>query len=300
MIPVGIFTGYFPYDLNTVIGKLKGHGFSTVQLDLSFKDMDFSAGNITREKCHRVRNAFRDANLPICAISGYTNIIHPDKQERARRVGYLKEIIRHARDCGTPYVISETGTYNVESDWVHDPRNKTEEGYEEALKVIAELAQEAYDHGAVFLVENYVNNVIGSVDEVLRLFADLRHPGLGLLMDPTNYFDETTIRDVDGTINRMFNALGDRIKIAHAKDCKIAEDQSEKHVAIDGPEANTFRGAGAVELPAAGLGILNYELYIERLCELNPNIPLIIEHLDEDDVQRAKKYVDDTLLKVGA
>ena len=34
MIPVGIFTGYFPYSLDETIAKLKGHGFSTVQLDL--------------------------------------------------------------------------------------------------------------------------------------------------------------------------------------------------------------------------------------------------------------------------
>ncbi|WP_319412081.1 sugar phosphate isomerase/epimerase [uncultured Cohaesibacter sp.] len=299
MIPVGIFSGYFPYDLNTVIEKIKGHGFSTVQLDLAFKDMDFSAGTITKEKCHKVRDAFRDANLPICAISGYTNIIHPDKAERARRVGYLKEIIRHARDLGTPYVISETGTYNIESDWVHDDRNKTEEGYEEALAVIAELAQEAYDHGAVFLVENYVNNVIGSVDEILRLFADLPHPGLGLLMDPTNYYDDYTIRHMDETLNKMFNALGDRIKIAHAKDCKLAENLGEKHATIDASEAHTFRGAGAVELPASGLGILNYELYVKRLGKLHPNIPIIIEHLDESDIPRAKQFVDDVLKRMG-
>lgn len=300
MIPVGIFTGYYPYDLKTVIGKLKDQGFSTVQLDLAFKDMDFSAGSITAKKCHVVRDAFRDANLPICAISGYTNIIHPDKAERARRVGYLKEIIRHARDLGTPYVISETGTYNTESDWVHDPKNKTEEGYAEALSVITDLAQEAYDHGAVFLVENYVNNVIGSVDEVLRLMADLPHPGLGLLMDPTNYFDDYTIRHVDATINRMFDALGERIRIAHAKDCKPAENLGEKHAAIDASEAHTFRGAGAVELPAPGLGVLNYELYLKRLSRLHPNVPIIIEHLDETDIPRAKKFLDGVLRKVGA
>lgn len=300
MIPVGIFSGYFPYDLNTVIDRVKSLGFSTVQLDLSFKDIDFSPGKVTRQNCHVVRDAFRRANLPICAISGYTNITHPDREERGRRVGALKEIIRNARDLGTPYVISETGTFNTESDWVHHERNKTEEGYQEALDVIAELAQEAYDHGAVFLVENYVNNVIGSAPELLRLFADLPHPGLGLLMDPTNYFDGTNIDDVDATLNTMFDALGDRIKIAHAKDCKRAVDTSEKHVEIEGPEANTFRGAGAVELPAAGLGVLNYDLYVKRLARLHPNIPLIIEHLDEDDVPRAKKFVDDILLKAGA
>ncbi len=300
MIPVGIFTGYFPYALNETIAKLKGHGFSTVQLDLAFKDLDFTPGTITRAKCHTVRDAFRDANLPISCISGYTNIIHPDLAERGRRVGALKEIIRHARDLGTPYVISETGTYNTESDWVHDAKNKTEEGYETGVKVIEELAQEAYDHGAVFLVENYVNNVIGSVREVLRLFSDVPHPGLGLLMDPTNYFDDAHIDHVDETLNEIFDALGPRIRIAHAKDCKRAESAVEKHAHIDASEAHTFRGAGAVELPAPGLGSLNYELYLKRLAALHPNMPLIIEHLDEADVPRAKRFVDGVLRKIGA
>jgi len=65
---------------------------------LHFKDVDLSAGQITKEKAKKVRNAFRDKNLPICCISGYTNIIHPDKTERGKRVGYLKEILRNARE----------------------------------------------------------------------------------------------------------------------------------------------------------------------------------------------------------
>ncbi|CAI9409217.1 endonuclease 4 [Pleomorphomonas sp. T1.2MG-36] len=300
MIPVGIFTGYFPYALAETISKLKGHGFSTVQLDLAFKDIDFTPGTVTKDKCHKVRDAFRDANLPISCISGYTNIIHPDLDERRRRLDALKEIIRHARDLGTPYVISETGTYNTESDWVHDPKNKTEEGYETCVKVIEELAQEAYDHGAVFLVENYVNNVIGSVRELQRLFADVPHPGLGLLMDPTNYFDDAHIGHIDETLNEIFDALGPKIRIAHAKDCKRAENAAEKHAHIDASEAHTFRGAGAVELPAPGLGSLNYELYLKRLAVLHPNMPLIIEHLDEADVPRAKRFVDGVLRKIGA
>ena len=54
-----------------------------------------------------------------------------------------------------------------------------------------------------------------------------------------------------------------------------------------------------LELPAAGLGILNYELYLTRLSKSYPNIPIIIEHLDESDIPRAKKFVDDTLKIVG-
>jgi sugar phosphate isomerase/epimerase len=299
MLHVGIFNGYYPYTLSEVIDKIKVQGFSTVQLDLAFKDMDLGPKQLTKTKCNKIRDAFREANLPICAVSGYTNIIQPDPDERKRRVDYLKEIIRHARDLGSAYVVSETGTYNTESDWVHDPKNKTEEGFEEACSVVLELVQEAYDHGAVFLVENYVNNVVGSIEEVQRLFSDINHTALGLMMDPTNYFDDSNIDHIDYTLNRIFDALSDRIKVAHAKDCKRTEQVEEKHAELDAAESHTFRGAGAVELPAPGLGSLNYDLYLERLSRDHSNIPIIIEHLEEPDIPRAKRFLDDKLKKIG-
>lgn len=303
MMQTGIFSGYFPYGLEETARKIRALDFNTVQLDMHFKDMELSAGQITKEKCIRIREAFRDNNLPISCISGYTNIIHPDKAERERRVGYLKEIISHAQYLGTPYVISETGTYNTESDWVHHPKNKTEEGFEECRKVIADLSQHAYDHGAVFLLETYVNNVVGSVEETVKMFAQVDHPGLGLLMDPTNYFETHNIDRMDDILNQVFDTLSDKIKIAHAKDVKRSgDDKTEKHADIgdeDALESHTFRGVGEIELPAPGLGSLNYDLYLRRLAKKHPNIPMIIEHLDEGDVPRAKKFLDGKLRALG-
>ncbi len=303
MIQVGIFSGYFPYALEESARRIKAQGFNTVQLDLAFKDIDFSTPEaITREKCHRVRDTFRRHDLPISCMSAYTNIVHPDAGERQRRNDYLKATLRHARDCGTPYVISETGTVNPDSDWSSHPDNKSERAYADCVKVVRELAQEAHDHGAVFLVETYVNNIIGSVEETLRLFADVNHPGLGLLMDPTNYFETHNIDRMDQVLNQMFDALGDKVRIAHAKDVKRAagDDKSEKFADIDASEAHQFRGVGEIELPAPGLGALNYDLYLKRLSQHHPNIPIIIEHLDESDVPRAKRFLDDKLLEAGA
>ena len=72
MISVGIFNGYFPYALDETIKRIKAIGFTSVQLDLCFKDMDIApdAANLTSEKCRVIRDAFRDANLQIVAISG--------------------------------------------------------------------------------------------------------------------------------------------------------------------------------------------------------------------------------------
>lgn len=299
MIAVGIFNGYFPYSLDESIKRIKAQGFSCVQLDLCFKDMDLEWQRLDAQKCHKIRDAFRQANLPIVCISGYTNLVHPEPARRMANTEYLKTLLRFARDLGTPYVISETGTYNADSDWVFDPKNATEGAYQEVKAIIADLAQHAHAHNAVFLIENYVQNIIGSVDQLLRLFAEVKSPGLGLLLDPTNYFTDRNIGDVDGELNRILNALGDRVKIAHAKDIKLATDTGEKHAKIDASEAHSFRGAGSVELPAPGLGVLNYDLYLRRLADSHPNIPIIIEHLDESDVPRAKRFLDEKLLKLG-
>jgi len=300
MIQVGIFTGYFPYGLEETASRIRKHGFNTVQLDVAFKDMDLDTTAITSAKCKKIRETFRAHDLPICCVSGYTNLVHPDPAERKKRLDHLKTIIRHARELGSPYVISETGTFNTESDWVSHPRNKTEAGYEICRDIIAELVEEAYDHGATFLLETYVNNVIGSVEETLRLFADIDSPSLGLLMDPTNYFEAHNIGRMDAVLNQIFDSLNDKIRIAHAKDVKSAgADKSEKHAAIDADESHTFRGVGEIELPAPGLGSLNYDLYLKRLAVKHPNIPIIVEHLDEPDVARAKSFVTGKLRALG-
>jgi sugar phosphate isomerase/epimerase len=302
MMQTGIFTAYFPYALEETAKRIRSHGFNTVQLDLHFKDVDVGAGQITKDKAKKVRDTFRAHDLPISCISGYTNIIHPDLDHRKANVDRLKEIIRNARDFGTPYVISETGTYNTESEWMSDPKNRTEEGFETCRKVIAELAQEAYDHGATFLLETYVNNVVGSVEETVKMFDQVDHPGLGLLMDPTNYFEDHNIDEMDKVLNQVFDTLADKIKIAHAKDVARAKDDTEKHADIGDSDAlasHTFRGVGAIALDAPGMGVLNYDLYLKRLSEKHPNIAVIIEHLDEADVPRSKAFLDGKLLAHG-
>ena len=299
MINVGIFTGYYPYKMDEVIRRIKASDFGCVQLDVSFKDFDAAYEPLTEKKAHEIRDAFRDANLPVIAVSGYTNFIHPDPDIRKRNINYLKMMLRYARDLGCPYVGSETGTDNLESDWVWHDMNASPKVYDETIEIIRDLAEFAGQWGSTFIVENYVNNVIGSVEQVERMFKDVNSKHLGLICDPTNYFDENTIKDVDGTINKIFDRLSPYMKIAHAKDIKLATDTGEKHADIDADASHSFRGSGGVELPAAGLGILNYELYVKRLAEEHPNIPLIIEHLDEGDIERAKRFTDSVLKRVG-
>ncbi|NHF59559.1 sugar phosphate isomerase/epimerase [Flavobacteriaceae bacterium TP-CH-4] len=300
MLQVGIFTGYFPYGLEETAKRIRDLGFNTVQLDLTFKDMDLSTENITKEKCIKIRDTFRRYNLPISCISSYTNLTDPIPGRRKANLDRLKKIIEHAHDLGSPYVPSETGTFHPDSDWIHHPKNKTEQGYEECRDIIKELVDFSRDHGVTFVVETYVNNVIGSIEESLRLFADIDDPHLKLAMDPTNYFEEHNIGDIDGTLNRIFDALSDKIVFAHAKDVKLVqEDKGVQLTEVTATEGHSLRGVGKIELPAPGLGDLNYNLYLRRLAKAHPNLPIIIEHLEEEDIPRAKKFLDQKLMEEG-
>jgi sugar phosphate isomerase/epimerase len=107
---------------------------------------------------------------------------------------------------------------------------------------------------------------------------------------------------MDKVLNQVFDTLADKVKIAHAKDVARAKDTSEKHADIGDDDAlasHTFRGVGAIALDAPGMGVLNYDLYLQRLSEKHPNIPVIVEHLDEADIPRSKKFLTDKFLANG-
>ncbi len=119
-------------------------------------------------------------------------------------------------------------------------------------------------------------------------------------MDPVNYIDEVNFFEMDRTLNYMFNALSDQIVFAHAKDVRVLEEDMGVQMAdVTASEGHSLRGVGKIEQPAAGLGDLNYDLYLQRLAKARPNLPLIIEHLELEDVPRAKKWLDGKLLENG-
>jgi len=299
MISTGIFTGYYPMTIDGTIAQIKSQDFSCVQLDVSFKDCDSAKENLTKSKANEIRDKFRDANLPIIAISSYTNLIHTDKDKRKQNIDYIKMMMERALDLGCPYVASETGTYHKDNDWLWDDRNATEEAYQEFAEVLYDIVKFGKEVGATFIIENYVNNVVFDIDRIHRLFSDINMPNMKLICDPTNYFTPSNYNDIDGVLYKIFNSLADKMVIAHAKDIKLTTDTSVKMADIDADESHSFRGAGGVDLPAAGLGELNYDLFLKLLGRYHPNIPLIIEHLDEGDIPRAKEFVDGVLKRQG-
>jgi len=300
MIQVGIFTGVFPHPLEETARRIRNLGFNTVQID---ELRNLPVEKITPQLCKQIRNTYRGYNLPISVISAYVNLVAPDIEKRKRELARLHRILEVAWELGTPYVATETGTFNPESDWVDHEKNHTQEGFKELLKVLREAVKIAELNGSVLCLETYVQNVIGSVEECQKVFSKIDSPNIKLLLDPTNYFEIHNLNKMKETLDSIFDTLSDKIVIAHAKDVKLVKPSGirmEKEKMGIESKGLSFRGVGNIELPAPGLGQLNYPYYLKRLLRCSPNISLIIEHLTEEDVPRAKKFVDDMLMKAGA
>ena len=90
-------------------------------------------------------------------------------------------------------------------------------------------------------------------------------------MDPCNYYRKEDLPRMGPVLEDIFRRLGARIVLAHAKDVKASAD--------------------GTDLPASGLGVLDYPLYLRLLAKLDREMFLALEHLGLEDVPRARDFV---------
>ncbi len=213
--------------------------------------------------------ARRGVSIP-CAY-GYTNLVHPDPERRRQLLERLKAVIRCAPHLGATSVATETGTRNPQSEWSRHPDNRSPETWQLLRAVTAELLEEAERAGVDLAYEGYVENVVDTPARMRQLISELGSPRLKIVMDPNNYFEPPLIPRMREVLAEIFDLLGDRIALAHAKD-----------VRVEGDRCTT---------PRAGTGVLDYPLFIELLRRFGYQGPLILEHLREEEVPASRDYV---------
>jgi sugar phosphate isomerase/epimerase len=284
----GIFTFYVPGTVDETAKRIRAYGFDTVQLNLEFKDWRFDDDS-SPAACQAVRETFRGNGLSIAAIAGYLNPIARDPARRRANLDRMKAMLERALDLGSPYVATETGSLHPHDDWAPHPDNETPAAFDQTCAAAHELARHAVECGAVLLLEPSVGNVVDTPAKAQTLMREIGSPALGLVADPANYVDDGNLARADEVQRDMFARTAPYLKLAHAKDVRrIDGAPRERHHHMGDPTLY-----GDMEYPSAGLGDLNYGLYLSLLKQHCPDIPLIVEHLEEADVARAKAFIDE-------
>lgn len=271
-IRLGVDAGvYAALPVEEAVRRIKADGFSCVLCSYRFADVRFDPMKPDWKAAEKIASCFDRHGVKISAVFGYVNVVDPNPARRKAGETRLHTLLKNWKRLGCNNVSTETGTYNEKSQWLDSPENYTEKGYLECRDAFQALAKVAKDAGAVLSIEAYWRNCIDSIERAERLLRDVDSPGLGLVMDPCNYFRKEDLPKMRPMLEDMIRRLGRYIVVAHAKDVKAA--------------------AEGTALPASGRGVLDYPHYLRLLAQLGRPVDLIVEHLTLDDVPRARDYV---------
>ncbi len=236
--------------------------------------------NNSDEEIDAYVKAAKSNNLTIAEVGIWKNVLAADEKERQEAVNYSIGQLKladkiNAKCCvnivGTPYGPRWDGGY---------AGNLTEEAWKMAVDSIQYIIDEAKPVNTKFTIETMPWMLPSSPDEYLRLIEEVNRPEFGVHLDIVNmincperyFFNEKFMEDT-------FDKLGDKILSCHIKDVNLLEGY-------------TFQ----LKESACGDGHLSLEKYAELANRYNPEMPMIIEHLNTDEEYLASlSYVKERL-----
>jgi L-ribulose-5-phosphate 3-epimerase len=253
--------------------RMRAIGFTAVQLDPRASNVSLGSGLPSTLRAKQVRQIFEANGIRIVALAGYSNIMDCNPANREQVLMTFEEMIALCEHFGTPYIATETGGLDPDNPWANSPLNHTKEAWDELMPILHRLQRKAIQHGAVVLLEGYVNNVLSSTDKAKRIIDELGMEGLGFVLDPFNYMNPEDFADQRQTFQRVFDAIGAYSPIAHAKDA-IWKDEW-------------------LVTPRAGTGLAQWPIYAEMLRKHKPDVPLLLEHMKLEEAHESLQFVQE-------
>jgi sugar phosphate isomerase/epimerase len=257
-----------------IAAALVQHGLNCVQLTPSFPGLRFQEPHeIVAERCQQAAAPFQQAGLAIAALSGSSQLMDPDLDRRHKGIVRLHALIRHCRDFGTSYLVSETGSLNPESPWISHPPNRSREAWAELRTIVAEALAVAADQGVTVLLKPGPTHVLATLDDALRLRAELPSPHLGFVLDPAGLLWDSIPAEFNVALERLVERLGPWAPLVHAKDIQ-------------------FGKGGVVSMPRVGKGMLDYGSLMRLLSAQQREPPIILEHVQREELSDAVQYIN--------
>jgi sugar phosphate isomerase/epimerase len=268
---LGIFAKTFVRPtVEATLEAIAEHGLTEVQFNLSCCGLPTVPETVPASLVRDVRQAFERRGLAMAALSATFNLIHPNPEERASGLSRLDGLTRVAGDLGTGLLTLCTGSRDAANMWRAHAENTTESAWEDLLRSMETALTSAARANVVLGVEPELSNVIDSAARARQLLGHFRSPHLKIVIDPANLFPAGTLPQMTAILNEAFDLLSGDVVLAHAKDLR--------------------RDGGAGD-QAAGTGVLDYDLYLDRLRAAGYGGALILHGLTEAQVQDSVRFL---------
>ncbi len=220
-------------------------------------------------------NAARENDIVIAEVGAWCNPLSPDADERREALRYCKHRLALADRVGARCCVNIAGSRGRKWDGPH-PANLTDESFTMIVATVREIIDDVRPERTYYTLETMPWMYPHTTKAYKRLLAAVERDAFAVHFDPVNmlwsphrFFHNAEL------VDEFVSELAPFIRACHAKDAVLA----------DSPLVH-------IDECCPGDGGLDYGAYLRALDRLDPDTPLVLEHMKrEEDFDRGLAHI---------
>jgi sugar phosphate isomerase/epimerase len=213
--------------------------------------------------------AARAANIIIAEVGAWSNPLSADEAERKAAIETCQTQLALAEEIGARCCVNISGSRGAPWDGP-SPDNLTPETFDMIVDVVRTIIDAVKPRRTAYTLEpmpwmypHTPDSYIALLDAINREHFAVHIDMVNVINSPQAYFDNAELT------REWFAKLGPHIRSCHAKDTLLS------------PQLTTH-----LDEVRPGLGNLDYHVLLGELARLDPDMPLMIEHLKTEEEYR--------------
>ena len=214
-------------------------------------------------------------NITIAEVGVWNNPITSDYEKRNQAIEFCKKQLALSEQIGALCCVNIAGSRGEKWDGPHQD-NFNKDTFALIVDTVREIIDSVKPSRTFYTLEPMPWIFPDSPKSYLELIKAIDRKAFAVHLDPVNMITSPKLYlNNSKFLQECFRLLGPYIKSCHAKDI-VMDDVFVTHISEAAP----------------GHGILDYKTYITEINKLNPDIPLIIEHLTtKEEYESATHYI---------
>jgi sugar phosphate isomerase/epimerase len=227
--------------------------------------------------------AARDADIVIAEVGAWSNPLSPDDATRDAALERCARSLDLAERIGARCCVNIAGSRGEKWDGPH-PDDLRDDTFALIVDTVRSIIDAVRPTRTCYTLEPMPWMYPDSPDSYLQLLDAIDRPAFAVHLDPVNWVNSPQRYFANAALIRESVAkLGPHIRSCHAKDI-VLRPQLTVHLDEVRP----------------GAGALDYAVLLRELQRLGPDLPLMLEHLpDEESYRAGAAYVREVARREG-
>jgi len=256
-----------PKDLAERFAMLVEAGFSAMFCPIG-PDADDAA---VQEVCRLAGKS----DIVIAEVGAWSNPVSTDEETRRDAIENCERRLALADRVGARCCVNISGSRGRKWDGPH-PGNLTDATFDLVVETVRKIIDAVRPTRTFYTLEPMPWMYPDSADAYVRLIEAIDRKAFAVHLDPVNLICSPHLYFANSALIReCFDKLGRHIRSCHAKDIILGQ-----------------RLTTHLDECRPGLGALDYHEYLRQIDRLDPDMPLMIEHLKTDaEITQAAAHI---------